>query len=451
MIRDGRLLCGRGVYGHPGRGEKRSVVTGEIDDLPLELIISDAQQGGVELRASREGYSTKAGTSLGRSWSASGAPPGARPIHEIVPAQLGVGYAIFPGHQDSASTVSIAGSPAHQVAFGPGGMITSWEVDGVEIVSMGGAYQRGFQQAATWTDGVTGEWVRHNPAQGGDLWSTSSDLRSAVITRKVIGPRSALHQVMPVEIDPGGARSIIGVRSWHGGSRHQPVWWRPLRFTTRWTFGYRNDSRMHLLECEWDVAQAVETAWFDVHAYLAMFLNDQVFPRVRCHDLASSTDTDLAFAGPGYEAEARRYVVAPGQMRGDDELAPSASPVPSGNGLVAALGATDNDLAVGVWLSIVDPSDDADGQRRTDQVDYGNSWTVLQKRDGTTGPAGSNIVCIAPGSHLTNRVHPAADRRVLSRFTRMRALVLTTSYADMIPLVRTTRFPWYGSSSSGRL
>lgn len=324
------------------------------------------------------------------------------------------------GHQIEARTLQVGIGVGEVVTFdlAAGGMISSWERAGVELLSVGTGTRRGIQAGATWTDDVAGELVRHNPVQGGDRFSSSATNRRGgiVVNSSIRSPSSggtlAEFTVLPIEADPSGDLSIPFVRSDHGGNEAEPVWWLSDRFSLAFWFNYKGIAGLHRVQAGWIPGWSgdVRTGWFDAGFYVATHWNETLFSHLRAYDVIGATDTVVSTGSagvPGYQADGRRYLGTASQYRGDDEASFAASLIPSGFGGMAFTGATDGDLGVFVGGRIPDGAPVA-GERRLADPPRGNSHTWLQVRGGT---ADQNRLVIAPGTFLSNLIHANTDRR----------------------------------------
>lgn len=457
---DPRSFVGRGLYqvGNNWTNEPRGVLRYIVaDDIPppnprIPLY------GGVASGLRNDPPDPRSSSPLGYAWTPENAPPGAVSIEQNPPSvstaqgsrgqgmgtheeSLGLGIPVHPRRRQQV-IVDAAGSRS-TIMFNleAGGMVESWlfedDLRSTEIVNHGNSFQRGFQAGMSWTDESSGELTCHHAVQGGDIFSSRELHRFGGVTKSFVvdspasGGVRVRMSIMPLEADPVGMHTIPGVSTYHGGGVGRPVYWQGLEFNVTLWLHWRGLAGTHKIELEAVPGFELDTGWFDVELYYAMFLDATVFPLVRALR-PDSTETVLStgtLGDVGYQADWRRYTSIAAGWRGDDEtvLHPTISPTAIGS--ISATGAADSDFAVSAISNHVDDSPNQ-GVRNFDGSPNGNGFSWTQGRNGEYGPDGSNAVVIAPGRFMSNRVHGNERRRIRRRPTRVESFIHMGSLAD---------------------
>ncbi len=441
MLVDPRLLVCRGIF-RSADGKGPFAADG---DRLLWLVADQPGIGTRPLVARAQSLAADADNPsdaiLGYAWSKDVAPDGATPlvVSDLTNPQgeAGPGMAIAVP-QSTVKSVTVQGASTHVLQFltGAGGMLSSWTIDGTQILNTSTTWRRGMQWGMEWTDQAIGEFVRHNPVQGGDIHGSSGRFRGGILRSFDAGPAAEggtkiSLRFTPIEADPGGALAIPLVRSWHGGGSLKPVFWTGLTVDVVWWINWRGYEGVHQVAIDVTGA-AVQSGFFDASIYLAAFLDASLFTKLRVYDALTAAETTLTagVAGvPGYQVNWRRYVANLANYRGDDEAAAAAMPLTSRFAGVAATGAADSDLAV-MWANRFDAESVAGADRTLGDDVAGNGWCWLQNRGGTGGPAGTNALMVAPGSFLTNRLNPQSQVRRLSKVTSQRYFLITGTWAQ---------------------
>lgn len=325
-------------------------------------------------------------------------------------------------HAPTQTITVVGATTTHTIVLNlaAGGYIHSWTFnDGVinqQMLNRGDCWTRGIQSFLTWADCIRGRVVQHRPVQGGSLYTQASDGGEADAYASqgglLVGLRSEAHPsggwiiettTIPLEFDPDGKLSTIGISTGHGGGPHNPVLWPTLRLVQRlWVnrAGVENlhemTTRVHL---PWPVASAACEIGFG-----AAFNLIDTFDEIHAYDLPSDTDTVLSDSTPAtdyYRDDYRQYTCSLDSVYEDDfDVVAGGSVIPSGYGAVAARIAG-NDFAFALYNRT---------RRIQDALGRPSCYLWSQVRGGASGIDGDNVVHIASPSATGMRLKLGDDR-----------------------------------------
>jgi len=352
--------------------------------------------------------------------------------------------------------VTVGATTTHTIYFNrsAGGAVQRWRVEKPSssidslFVNNGGGWTRGIQAGLEWVDDTTGELTKHNPVQGGSRFATSANDPQEFHGSPLVGDGPDGGTIIkfvyqPLEFDPDGFYTIPGVHTDHGGGLVNPVLWRDIRMETELWINFRGTENLHRIRTNVTFPYDVDTCFFDTGFYHMMCVRPDQFTRVLAFDSQSDTETVLssgAVGNPNYQVELRRYMMNRVDIAGDDEAIPSgASSIPSGDGGIIAAGAGAGDFAVAMAGNL---DLDFRAVKTLNNWPAGNAWQWLQKRDGSSGETGSNVIMLSHGAHSSGKIHDHTSLRkiisgqlVLDSFIATDTLTQVESILDDIKLL----------------